>query len=68
MPRPPARCIGEVWTLRTERGVGVESLRAMQGDANADPVAFASKAVDFYVTILGEAHKANVERMSWTAL
>ena len=52
----------KVWTLRTERGVGVESLRAMQADANADPVAFASKAVDFYATILGEARKANVER------
>lgn len=51
-----------VWTLRTERGVGVASLIAMQADANADPVAFVSKAIDFYATILAAARQANTER------
>jgi hypothetical protein len=51
-----------VWKLRNERGCGVASLRAMQGDAEADPVAFAGKALDFYATILGNAREANAER------
>jgi hypothetical protein len=51
-----------VWTLRTERGVGVPSLRAMQADQNADPVAFISKAVDLNAEILGAARQANEER------
>ncbi len=56
------RASAKVWGLRTERGVGANSVRAMQADVEADPTAVAHKVIDFYCELLDKARAANRAR------
>jgi hypothetical protein len=50
-----------VWRLRTERGIGIDSIRAMQADLS-DRGLFVSRAADFYCSMLDVARAANSQR------